>query len=715
MTTGHDRHSTVQRIAAGWWGVVVALAVVAPVWAGGGTSADGAAGVGGEAEPSGDGAEVRIGRDSMTLPWHTSTPRYTEQPLSNNAMFPIRGSQQEAGERTFELVVLENEYLRIEIVPEAGGAVSRAVCRISGADMFYFEGRAKDWLPFWESGVKASFPFREHGIGTIQPAGWRVVRHDNGGATVAMWMEFSRFNDPWHRNQFGRYTNMLLSQHVRLDPGVASLDITYRATNPTPYRQGRQLWNDALFPRHHTPEGIVQGDADPPRRTETELIYPVQWVSGHWGRRLRRFEPEDQFIANYEGGVSLFSWDAQAPFAGLWYPSVGVNRLRLFDPEAAPGAKVWFRGETALQRQGFLRNYIEIWGGGHHVFEGVEHWIEPGESYQFTHRFIMTHGIGRASTANDELVASVHLDGDEPRIELLTLRRRDDLAVMLDDRILVQGKSSSPAQPLEAALPRGLERARLRVLDGEKVLLDEVFPRQETDQPQKRERIEHALKRLPENEEMAGEPRAWGRSIRYANHPDHSVGQGRVRYRLGRVEAAVTTLEEALDRDGGDGEGWHLLGAARLELGRDAQAREAFEQALEAERPYPPAHYYLALMHLADGRQGAASARLQLEALLQERPGHVEGKLLLAWVEGTGADGREGEVDRAERAVATDPADPRAMHVLAEALEHAGRDADSAAARNELELLLAEPGAAERLEQFKAATEGRFIHPARLR
>jgi len=202
---------------------------------------------------------VAASRDSISLPWYTSEPVYKQSPRKNSALWPRKGTKKRDGSRTFQQVTLENEFLRVEVLPEVGGAVGGVVYKPTGEDIFFREGKAKDWVPYWESGIKANFPWREHCIGTTgQGVGYRVIHREDGSATIAMWMEFSRHDDPWQSAMYGRFSNLLLSQHVTLRPDVNRFTVTYRITNPTPYRQGLRLWVDALMPRTHTADGVLQ-------------------------------------------------------------------------------------------------------------------------------------------------------------------------------------------------------------------------------------------------------------------------------------------------------------------------------------------------------------------------------------------------------------------------------------------------------------------------
>ena len=95
---------------------------------------------------------------------------------NGGAWFPPKDAKRSAlGEQPLQMVRLENNLLTVEVLPRQGAALNRAYQR-DGTDWFYHEQRLKDWIPWWESGVKASFPFMEHGIREQQPSAWHTQK-----------------------------------------------------------------------------------------------------------------------------------------------------------------------------------------------------------------------------------------------------------------------------------------------------------------------------------------------------------------------------------------------------------------------------------------------------------------------------------------------------------------------------------------------------------
>lgn len=703
------QHEQALGIAMRLHGTILALTVV------GSFSASGAAATTPEANPAAPPVVAR--EEPLTLPHYRKVvvpgtekdrrPRYNLSPPED---------------LTYRTVVLENEYLRVQLVPELGGVIHRAIFKPSNDDLFYYEGLSKEWYVFWESGVKASFPWAEHGlVNWGQPASWRIYRHPDGAVTVASWMEFSRNreNNPHgNANRVGGYSALLLSQLATLRPGDASLSIAYRLVNPAPWRQGRRLWNDAFFPRNQTAQGAVQGFTLPPATTTSEFILPASYVSYHCGQKFRKWDPEETKIgARPDAGDSVFPWAIPLGFAGVYYPEARVNRLRLTDPKAAPGAKFYVeRGRISLPegaRQLGLDcnyNFIELWGGTDSVFEGVENWLGPGEAFRFMHTFALARGIGKVSFADERLAVSVDFGAPDNGVGVVPWRAVKDLTVSMDGQVLARrdakGPGCAPDRPATFALPAGAKRGTLSVTADGREILRRAFPLEIPDDTSGHEKIRKGLS-APGEMRADQRDRNWGQlgaEQSVGAYPDGSTSRGRVLYRLGRVDEALACLRKATVADPGDGEAWHLLGAALLEHASANEAAAAFDAAVKAKESYPAARYYLAVLALA--RKDSPTALQELTALRQALPEHWEGRLLAAFVGGSMAEALGLEAE--------DPADPRVAWLLVSAATRAGDTRAASGAQASLDALIQEPGAAVRLAEFEAQTQGRYLAPARL-
>jgi len=351
-------------------------------------------------------------------------------------------------------------------------------------------------------------------------------------------------------------------------------------------------------------------------------------------------------------------------------------------------------------------------GGTDTIFEGIEHWLDPGEEYSFTHTFLLVQGIGKADCADREVV--LHLaGGDTPRLEVVTLRPCAALAVSFDGIACGTPVACAPDRPAIVPLPGTNGQVRLTA-DG-RVIFDRRLPLELKADETRYPAIKAAHEVNALTCEMAGAKKGYPQpDYRYAldpkkGHPDPSVARGRVLLRDGQVVAAEACLRAALEKTPDDGEGRHLLGAALLESGKTDAAAAAFQEALTAKDAYPAAGYLLAVTMLAKGQTNAAQAALA--KVVEARPAHVQARLLHTWLL-CGKD-PSAAVREAERIQAADPADPRGVAVLERAREAAGRPVEALAAQRDLAEPCANPGARLRLDEFLAATRGEYRAPLR--
>ncbi len=615
---------------------------------------------------------------------------------NGGAWFPKKGSERiQQEDLRLNKITLQQGQFSVEILPGVASSIHRVI-DADGMDWFYHEQRIKDWIPWWESGIKANFPFMEHGIREVQPSAWQVVQDAPDSLRYSSWMEFSRYHSIQESVQFGRHSNMLLEQDVRVRKGDPRLYVTYRVSNPSYLRQGLQVWNDAFWPRFHHPDGIAQGKTKLQYPDDAEILGAMDWASDHLGHHLKAFDPDIHNPRNTQkDNFSYFVWDVQEGWCGLYYPSVDVARLRLVDPEKAPGTKWWWR-KSAVPSD-VNHNFIEMWGGSDHVFEGVERWLGPGEQWEATWTYVNVQGIGKPVAANDHAVLAFK----EGQVTAVSYKALEEAELWVNGSKAASGKISF-TQPLRAEVEQ-LSHVELR--RGDQVLIRTEVPRKPRPMREDiRQRIARSLDYdNPVSAEMQGNQHTRGRFYRNAKYPANSLGKARVLIRDGALQAANTQLNVLLEKEPELGEAWHLLGATLLEQELHPKAESALRQALRVEDPYPAAAYLLAILALA--QENPDEARSHLETLLIQRPAHQEGKLLQAFL--------AADQNASEKLVNQHPADPRVRWV---ALQVAQRLSGEAGKHAQIldQLLQQEPGAAARVTEFEAVTQGRFLHPQRL-
>lgn len=380
--------------------------------------------------------------------------------------YAIRGTKQTNPE-TITTIELDNGLVTAVIAPAWGARLLRVTDNHTGVDYFEVRDEIQGFMPFQAGGVKASFPFFEHGMPLHHQAGHRVVSHDDGSVSVAMDLRFSHYTHPRHATRYGAFSDEILSVVVTLEPDSALVTWAQRKDNPNDLPRGDRFWNLACFPQALIGEEVEQQRRDGSTRmrfqsdraamqAETEFLFPANWVVDH-GPTTVHTSPHWSALDNWE--VSHFAIDVAAPFVGAWYPNEHISRLRIDQDGERIAAKLY----TA-----YWATMVEQWGGIGDVFEhpGL---LQPGhQPVQFEQAFWIAQNLSGPVTWADRQVA-LHIADDRVEVQA----PQDGQAEVIDATGAII--ASGPVGPHTALAGTG-DTSRLIIrIDGETVL-EQGFP-----------------------------------------------------------------------------------------------------------------------------------------------------------------------------------------------------------------------------------------------
>jgi len=135
--------------------------------------------------------------------------------------------------RMWRAVHIENEFLRLMILPDLGGRIHVGFDKTNGYDFFYRQNVIKPALvglagPWVSGGVEFNWP-QHHRPATYMPTDVQIQSEDDGSATV-----WCSDHDPLER--------LKAAHGVRLQPGKALVELNVRLYNRTPFTQTFLWW-----------------------------------------------------------------------------------------------------------------------------------------------------------------------------------------------------------------------------------------------------------------------------------------------------------------------------------------------------------------------------------------------------------------------------------------------------------------------------------------
>jgi hypothetical protein len=337
----------------------------------------------------------------------------------------------QAEPKTFRAMILENEYLKVVILPELGGRIYQITHKQSGKNFLYNNHVLKPtrwglpeqdgWLA--AGGIEWAFPKQEHGYEWNAEWNARTERDAQG---VSIVLTDSNATD-----------RPRAEVRVTLPAQSAYLAISPRIENPTSQSQRIQFWSnamlnlgaaDSLSPDTHfyLPDDNVWMHSTAnewipqefvPQDNALSPVAPVSF-SNLAGRDLRVYKNWDNYLGVFAAD-SARSDLAQA-FVGAYNYTTQTGLARVFSPPLTPGVKLFAFGPNFCCRDFYTDDnaeYFEMWGGPNRTFFADDDLIlQPGEARAWTEYFVPlpdTNGIGAALPD-----FAMNLSGDDTHVTI---------------------------------------------------------------------------------------------------------------------------------------------------------------------------------------------------------------------------------------------------------------------------------------------------------
>lgn len=362
---------------------------------------------------------VRVWEEAVEIPTYgigvpNPNPMFLEKRVyqgSSGRVYPhpvIDKIEDEKVMKSYRLVILENEFVRIEMMPELGGRIYRALDKTNHYDFVYYNRVIKPALvglagPWISGGIEFNWP-QHHRPNTFGPVEYRYTVNEDGSATA--WV-----------SEIDRMYGTKVTAGFTLYPGKAYLEISAQLYNRTPEPQTFLWWaNPAVAVNEHT-----------------QSVFPqdVTAVFDHGKRDVSRFPiaTGTYYKMDYSAGVdisryknipvptSYMAYKSDYNFVGGYDHGVQAGLLHVANHHISPGKKQWTWGNGEFG-QAWDRNltdedgpYIELMTGVYTDNQPDFTWLQPYEEKSFKQYFMPYKNIGVVK--NVTIDAAVNLEVNE--------------------------------------------------------------------------------------------------------------------------------------------------------------------------------------------------------------------------------------------------------------------------------------------------------------
>jgi tetratricopeptide (TPR) repeat protein len=387
---------------------------------------------------------VKAWREIVTIPTYEvgkpeKNPMFLEKRVyqgSSGVVYPypvIESISNEKTDKEWQAIYLENEYIKVMVLPELGGRIQMAYDKIKQRHFVYYNHVIKPALvglmgPWISGGIEFNWP-QHHRPSTYMPVDSTIVENEDGSVTV--WVnEMERM---FHQKGMAGFT---------LRPGCAYLEIQGRVSNRTPLPQTFLWWANPAVEVNDDYQSVFPPD--------------VNAVFDHGKRAVSSFPiaTGTYYKMDYSAGVDISNYkniyvptsymavNSKYDFEGGYENDTHGGMLHVASHHFSPGKKQWTwgngdfgrawdrnltdsvdNGQLTVNCQPLANNcqpstvncqlntgfrpYIELMAGVYTENQPDFTWLMPYEEKQFVQYFMPYREIGIVKQASKDFIMSL--------------------------------------------------------------------------------------------------------------------------------------------------------------------------------------------------------------------------------------------------------------------------------------------------------------------
>ncbi len=319
----------------------------------------------------------------------------------------IDGLTDKKFDKTYNAVYLDNEYVKVCVLPEIGGRILSATDKTDNYEIFYRQTGIKPaligMLGAWLSGgVEWNIP-HHHRPSSFMPIDWRTENNKDGSKTI--WVGETELR---HR--------MKWSVGITVYPNRSWVEAKVRIMNRSQFTQSLLYWANVSVHCNENYEVIF-----PPSTqfgVDHHKVYFTRWPMGEAnigsGQNVNL-----GWWKNYTGTArSIFAWNFEDDFLAGYDHGKNAGTVHVANRHIVGGKKffLWGNNSSARMWDKMLSDndgsYLELMVGAYSDNQPDYSWIGPGEIREFTQRWYGIRDIRSVKNATDD--AAVNLERIKP-------------------------------------------------------------------------------------------------------------------------------------------------------------------------------------------------------------------------------------------------------------------------------------------------------------
>lgn len=370
--------------------------------------------------------KVRVWEERITLPtYKPAEPEKTPLFLENRAyqgssgkVYPLPVTEKISDTKEdveYLAVYLENDFLKVMVLPEIGGRIQRAFDKTNQYDFVYYNHVIKPALvgltgPWISGGIEFNWP-QHHRPSTYSPVDYYYTEHEDGSATVYV----SEIDKMYGTKGMGAFT---------LYPDKAYIEIKGQLYNRTDIPQTFLWWANPAVPVNDHTYSVFPPDVHAVMDHGKRAVSTFPIATGEYYKYDYSEGIDISCYRNIKVPTSYMAAHSDYDFIGNFDEKRDAGLLHVADHHISPGKKQWTWGNSDFG-QAWDRNltdedgpYIELMTGVYADNQPDFTWLKPYEEKTFTQYFMPYKHVGRVKNATKDAAVNLELTGSGCHIKV---------------------------------------------------------------------------------------------------------------------------------------------------------------------------------------------------------------------------------------------------------------------------------------------------------
>lgn len=389
--------------------------------------------------------------------------RTSGNPYPNKVVMSVDRVHRE--DKKYKLVTLENEYIKIEILPEIGGRIYSALDKRTGYDFFYKQHVIKPALigvlGSWISGgVEFNWPFHHRASG-FMPCDFVTEEFEDGSVAC-------------HLSEHDPIDRMKGMVSIILRPGETSFETKMRLYNRTNVEKSFLWWENAAVPVNESYQIFFPKDVSYVNfhYLKSRTTYPVAG-NGVFNGIPMDTDRDISWHKNTKQATSYFACASDYDFFGGYDHGKECGVVHIGDHHVSPGKKMftWAYCQLSKSWGNALTDtdgeYAELMAGSYSDNQPNFAWLAPYETKEFSQHWYPISKIGSPDFAN--LNCAFKIDRESNIFMLQTTKSVKNATIKIFDKDNVYFETKcelTPDEVFEAKITALPEYVSVCVMDG---------------------------------------------------------------------------------------------------------------------------------------------------------------------------------------------------------------------------------------------------------